>query len=138
MDTRADVTSLDDARPGNREKRRFPRTRVVWPGQFETGGRSIGCLVLNLSANGAKLQLSTPLGDKDWAGVLTVPRLGSFRASVAWCEPQERREVGLTFREPPEQVAGLLARVLPKSRAARFADGEDGQGGNRGEEDTGS
>lgn len=99
------------------EHRKFPRTEVAWPGQLETGGKTLDCTVLNLSANGAKIVLDDPVASNSWAGVLTIPSLGAFKAKVAWSTPKGSNEIGLTFEDPPAAVALVLAEALPRSRA---------------------
>jgi len=99
------------------EHRKFPRTEVSWPGKLETGGETIECTVLNLSANGAKIVLNNPVTGNSWSGVLSIPSLGTFRAKVAWSTPKGSNEIGLTFNDPPAAVALVLAEALPRSRA---------------------
>jgi len=103
------------------EQRKFPRTGVAWPGTLETDAETVECKVLNLSANGAKLELEAPLTGNNWAGTLTIPSLGAFKAKVAWSTPKGANEIGLTFQDPPAAVALFLADALPKARAASVA-----------------
>lgn len=102
------------------ERRRYPRTKVVWPGILEVGGRQIGCTVLDLSANGAKVRLTEPLARSAWSGILSIPQLGAFAAQVAWSAPGHGIEIGLTFQAPPAAVALMLRRALPTSQAASY------------------
>ena len=99
------------------EHRKFPRTDVEWAGTLETGGETLDCTVLNLSANGAKIVLDVPVTGNSWAGVLSIPSLGAFKAKVAWSTPKGANEIGLTFQDPPAAVALVLAEALPRSRA---------------------
>jgi len=99
------------------EHRKFPRTDVEWSGTLETGGETHDCTVLNLSANGAKIVLDVPVTGNSWAGVLSIPSLGAFKAKVAWSTPKGSNEIGLTFQDPPAAVALVLAEALPRSRA---------------------
>ena len=99
------------------EHRKFPRTDVQWAGTLETGGQTLDCTVLNLSANGAKLVLDDPVNGNSWSGVLSIPSLGAFRAKVAWSTPKGSNEIGLTFQDPPAAVALVLAEALPRTRA---------------------
>ena len=99
------------------EHRKFPRTDVAWSGKLETGGETLDCTVLNLSANGAKIVLNNPVSGNSWAGVLSIPSLGAFRAKVAWSTPKGSNEIGLTFDDPPAAVALVLAEALPRNRA---------------------
>ena len=99
------------------EHRKFPRTDVQWSGTLETGGQTLDCTVLNLSANGAKIVLNDPVSGNSWSGVLSIPSLGSFKAKVAWSTPKGSNEIGLTFEDPPARVALVLAEALPRNRA---------------------
>ena len=99
------------------EHRKFPRTEVQWSGKLETGGETLDCTVLNLSANGAKLLLKEPVSGNSWSGVLSIPSLGAFKAKVAWSTPKGANEIGLTFEDPPAAVALVLAEALPRTRA---------------------
>jgi hypothetical protein len=98
------------------DNRKFPRTDVQWSGTLETGGQTLDCTVLNLSANGAKLLLNDPISGNSWSGVLSIPSLGSFQAKVAWSTPKGSNEIGLTFQDPPAAVALVLAEALPRTR----------------------
>ena len=103
------------------EHRKFPRTNVVWEGILETCGETHDCVVLNLSANGARLKLDEPVSGHHWSGVLSIPKLGAFKAKVVWSTPKGTNEIGLTFQDPPAAVALALADALPRSRAASLA-----------------
>jgi len=103
------------------EQRKFPRTGVAWPGTLETSAETVAVTVLNLSANGAKLKLQSPLTVNNWSGTLTIPSLGAFKAKVAWSTPKGANEIGLTFQDPPAAVALALADALPRARAATAA-----------------
>lgn len=102
------------------DQRKYPRSGVILPGQFEAGGEVIDCTVMNLSANGAKLKLRSPLADSVGSGIVTIPRLGTFSATIAWCASTGRKVIGLTFQDPPDEVARKLSGIMPKSRAATF------------------
>ena len=103
------------------EQRRFPRTGVIWSGTLQTDTETLKCTVLNLSANGAKLKLHAPMTSDRLMGTVAIPRLGSFKATVAWRGDETTGEIGVTFQDPPAAVAETLANVLPTSRAASIA-----------------
>jgi len=117
-------------------QRRYPRTRVVWPATLRTTVGSFDCLVLDLSANGARIQLSTPLTSIEGPVMLAIPRLPGLSAKVGWMRSEEGVEMGLVFEDSPGEVATLLASMLHRSNAANFtapeadetiADGQDAQ-----------
>jgi hypothetical protein len=107
------------------EKRKFPRTSVVWSGTLQTKGETLDCLVLNLSANGAKIRLHTALAAADWSGTLSIPALGAFKAKVAWSNASDAIEIGLIFDDPPTTVARALTEALPNSQAASVSRKDD-------------
>lgn len=109
-------------------KRRYPRTRVVWPATLRTGVGTFDCLVLDLSANGAKIQFSSKPEKIEGLVMLAIPRLPGFNATVAWVHPDHGLEMGLTFDDPPGEVAALLASVLPNSSAATFETADVNEG----------
>jgi len=119
MATRPDNLSIHE------RKRRYPRTRVVWPATLRTAIGTFDCLVLDLSANGAKIQFSIPPGEIEGLVMLAIPRLPGLNATVAWTHPDHGMELGLTFDDPPAEVATLLASVMPNSSAVRFAPVDD-------------
>lgn len=95
------------------ERRAFWRTPVIWSGSLLIHGRRADCVVLDVSANGAKLRL---LGGTVLTGpivMLEVPRLGAFSANVAW---SGENRVGLCFREGLASAALRLSAVLPDDR----------------------
>lgn len=114
-------TDSSDPATDFREKRKFARTGVSWEGTLETGGETYACVVANLSANGARLHLERPVTGHHWTGILTIPRLGAFRAKVAWSTPKGASEIGLTFQDPPAAVALALAEALPRGRTSTAA-----------------
>ncbi len=118
MATRPDKIEADGP------QRRYPRTRVVWPATLRTAVGTFDCLVLDLSANGAKIQFPTPPVMIEGLVMLAIPRLPGLNATVAWAHPDHGMEMGLTFDDPPNEVADLLASVLPNSSAASFTDPE--------------
>ncbi|MEE8332979.1 MAG: PilZ domain-containing protein [Alphaproteobacteria bacterium] len=109
----------------NGQQRRYPRTRVVWPATLRTAVGTFDCLVLDLSANGAKIQFTAPPVTKpkeviEGLVMLAIPRLPGLNATVAWSHPEHGMEMGLTFDDPPGEIATLLASALPNSNAASF------------------
>jgi hypothetical protein len=114
------MTGQPDETGGGAERRRFPRTGVVWSGTFEVDGRAFECLALNLSANGAYIHMfeMPEHGGDGLSGSLVLPRLGALEADVVW---RRHNAMGLQFREDPAVVARLLKEALPGSRAATTA-----------------
>jgi hypothetical protein len=98
---------LDDEL-GNR--RRYPRTNVLWSGEVAAGERRAGCTVLNVSAGGAKVRLSEPV---DMRGDLTlrIGEFGEFVGTVVW---KARNLLGISFAADAIEVGERLGAVLPQ------------------------
>jgi PilZ domain len=76
------------------ETRSAPRHRVLKAGTIEFGGGAIDCLVRNLSATGAALEISSQVGiPENFA--LVVPGDGlHLRCDVVW---RKSYRIGVTF-----------------------------------------
>ncbi len=106
---------------GHIENRRFPRTSVIWSGMLEANDRKYDCIAVNLSANGAMLHLTQPLGEHTGSWTLTIPRLGTFNAELAWRAPDGGKQIGLMFQNPPVAVAQQLSKILSKPHESFIA-----------------
>jgi hypothetical protein len=96
------------------ENRRFPRTSVIWSGTLEANDQKYDCIAVNLSANGAMLHLTQPIDEHTGSWTLTIPRLGTFSAELAWRSPDGGKRIGLMFQNPPVAVAQQLSKILSK------------------------
>lgn len=96
------------------ENRRFPRTSVIWSGTLESNDEKYDVIAINLSANGAMVRLAQPLDNHASSWILTIPRLGTFNAQLAWRATDGGTDIGLMFHNPPVTVAQQLAEVLSK------------------------
>ncbi|MGE0733784.1 MAG: PilZ domain-containing protein [Alphaproteobacteria bacterium] len=103
------------------EQRRAQRRRVLWSGTIEFDGTVWPCLLLDLSATGAKLRIEQTETEME----ILVPPVHSIvavstkhfeamRAKVVW---RRRDHAGICFEETPARVAAVLARVLPLFRS---------------------
>lgn len=100
-------------RPNVKERRAFLRSTVLWAGLLHHDGSCAGCVVLDVSANGARLRFAEREAiDKDICA-LEVPRLGVLPCDVAW---RAERSIGLRFRDGLSDVVAQLAEALPQSR----------------------
>lgn len=92
------------------DRRRFPRTAVLWPGKIAADGTEGRCLVLNLSAGGAKVRAGEErsLGDEI---TVTVGRFGDFCGKVVW---KARDILGIRFTTDAIEVGERLGAVLPR------------------------
>jgi PilZ domain len=90
-------------------KRRFRRATVLWPATLECGERSIDCVVLDVSANGARVLL------RDFAATtrrvtLKSEKFGAFSGEIMWQKPDS---IGIRFDAAPADVARAFGGKLP-------------------------
>ena len=100
------------------DQRRTVRVSVLWSGRIlaDDGGDDLPCMVLNISAEGARMRLSIPAAGQDFDQVrLHVDRLGLLTGKVAW---READEMAIVFDEDPNEIAEMLGRVLPRAQFA--------------------
>ncbi|WP_169543330.1 PilZ domain-containing protein [Sneathiella aquimaris] len=102
------------------ENRAFRRSRVVWEAKLKLcfnqvtlkgEVREITGVVRDISANGAKVDLSEPIFEKTDLE-LHIPKLGMFRCNVVW---QDHTRVGIQFVDNPDTIFAHLTRILPKA-----------------------
>ena len=108
------MTDDAESEKQGRDRRKYARTPVLWAGAIVFGDRAVDCVVMNASANGAKVRVSE-VADFPTSVILRIPRLGSFRAEVVWARDNR---LGVRFLEKPAKVARLMGQALPQSRAA--------------------
>ena len=104
-----DLSENDDAAHSGRDRRRYERITVLWQATLHLSDRSIDCLIVNISASGAMVQLSEQVVCGD-SVILRNPRFGSFSAETVW---HEGKQLGLNFNEDVEEVARKLGEILP-------------------------
>lgn len=91
-------------------RRRYERITVMWSGTLTVGRHGIGCIVRNISAGGATVQVEIPIVVSSVTATLETARLGQLRAKVVW---NRGDLVGLRFSEKPQKVARALGITLP-------------------------
>lgn len=94
------------------ERRAYKRAYVVVSGQVsspEGQDEKVNCVILDLSANGAKVRFDEPLMS-DQIKKITLASTVDFDVEVAWTNGVF---AGLKFLDTPEKVASILAGVLP-------------------------
>lgn len=92
------------------DRRRFPRTAVLWSGKIAAEGAEASCVVLNLSAGGAKVRVSDQAGFGDDITV-TVGRFGDFCGKIVW---KARDLLGISFTTDAAEVRERLGATLPR------------------------
>lgn len=101
-------------RSTGKERRAFWRTTVLWSGHLHASGECAECVILDVSANGAKLRFSEEIDLAELSCALEVARLGVFTCDVAW---SRGNRVGLSFNEGLSTIASQMSSVLPQARA---------------------
>jgi hypothetical protein len=104
-------------KPQAAERRRFKRSTTVLTGTLFCRDEIVDCVVMNISANGAKIKLkqAPAMGE---TVTLLVNRYGVFTGAIAW---RADESVGIQFDEDPKRVAKAIGeRATPvQSSAAR-------------------
>jgi PilZ domain len=96
------------------DRRNQTRRSAMWSGQLETvSGQRVSCVVLDVSAAGAKIQLDHPIAKDDIVQLISG-RIGAHWCRVAWLEGGR---VGLDFLEshaeaPSSSSQGQDAKFL--------------------------
>ncbi|MCC6468156.1 MAG: PilZ domain-containing protein [Alphaproteobacteria bacterium] len=105
---------VDDRRrrPRGTPRRSHPRFTVVWTGRIVAPPRTLDCVILNISAAGAKLRVFEAL-DLPVRFTLIVDKFGDFPAELVW---RDGRSAGVKFIGDPAQIGQTFASVLPVSR----------------------
>jgi len=98
-----------DPSPSGRERRRYERVTVLWQAKLGLADRALDCIIVNISASGALVQLSEQVTCSGTVS-LSNPRIGTFSAEPVW---QDGQRVGLNFNENVEEVAEVLGDILP-------------------------
>lgn len=103
------------------ECRSYKRAVTTLPGCLSYGddGRLADCVILDISATGARVKFDKALGDGEGVNTRLEPRLKvaaatDFPVEVVW---QKGPEVGLRFLSDPCEVAVILEKVLPPAFA---------------------
>ncbi len=109
------------------ERRSYKRALEMLSGCLSYGddGRLADCVILDISAGGAKIKFDKPLGDVEGVNLSLGQRLKiaaaiDFPVEVVW---QDGSVVGLRFLNDPYEVAGALEELLPPE-CVRFDDVE--------------
>ena len=96
---------------GPREKRRYTRRPVLWPGRVFAADSSFDCRVTNVSVGGARIRGGAAMPD-DAPVTLTIDwfeRFQSFPAKLAW---RTADAAGLDFAQHVDAVAQAVGGLL--------------------------
>ena len=90
------------------DRRRYPRSAVIWSGNLSKASEEIGCVVRNVSANGAKLQMAEPTEK----GPI---RATYFRVEVSGKQPHRTFKTIRALLEGAPLAAGVRTRSRKRS-----------------------
>jgi hypothetical protein len=83
------------------EKRRHPRTEVDEPAYVSSGGSVMRCMVRNISAEGAAIDVENPVFvPQRFRLVMAKDPSVVYACRIAWIQ---KNRIGLTFVEAPEE-----------------------------------
>ncbi len=88
----------------HKNRRQFERSSTLWNATLASGDSLYDCIVMNISANGAGLQLADDAVLATTV-VLQFPRFGNFEGHISW---QRGRYVGVQFTAEPDSVRGAI------------------------------
>ncbi len=102
--------NASDDKQGRGDRRRYKRAHVLLSGRLFSGKRGIEGLVLDLSANGARIRFHEPIAANS---AMTLRLAGSvdLKVEVAW---QKGNSLGLQFLAMPERISSIFAGLLPE------------------------
>ena len=81
------------------EKRKYPRTEIDQPAYVSSGGSVMGCVVRNISAEGAAIELENPAFVPPSFRLVMANDSSVRECRIAWI--QENR-IGVAFVAPPQ------------------------------------
>ncbi len=102
--------NASDDKQGRSDRRRYKRAHVLFSGRLFSGKRGIEGLVLDLSANGARIRFREPIA-ANTAMTLRLADSVDLEVEVAW---QSGNNLGLRFLDVPGRISSIFAGLLPE------------------------
>ena len=102
--------NASDDKQDRSDRRRYKRAHVLFSGRLFSGKQGTEGLVLDLSANGARVRFHEPIAANS-AMTLRLAESVDFKVEVAW---QEGNSLGLRFLEVPARISSIFAGLLPE------------------------
>ena len=102
--------NASDDKQDRSDRRRYKRAHVLFSGRLFSGKRSNEGLILDLSANGARIRFREPIA-ADSEMTLRLAESIDLDVEVAW---QKGNRLGLQFREMPGRISSIFAGLLPE------------------------
>src|ERR1700691_5828642 len=85
--------------PSMEEKRKFPRTEISEPAYVSSGGSVMGCVVRNISAEGAAIDIENPAFVPAHSRLVMAADSSVYECRIAWIR---QKRIGLTFVAMPK------------------------------------
>jgi len=80
------------------EKRKHPRTEINEPAYVSSGGSVMGCVVRNISVEGAAIDVENPAFVPPQFRLVMASDYSVRECRIAWIQ---KNRIGLTFTEKP-------------------------------------
>lgn len=93
---------------GEKNRRKFERTAVLWSGSLDCEGQSVDCVIVNVSPEGAMVRVENPAVCKK-SVVLRSPRFGELSGEIIW---RQDKELGIDFQDSEQVVARKIEKAL--------------------------
>ena len=97
------------------KRRKGPRTRVTWPAVILSGPNRMPCAILDVSRDGAKLQLPSDIPPQTYVIVISE-KFGSLEGYVTWRNGQL---AGIKFTDPGAAISLQPLLWAAASKTAR-------------------
>jgi hypothetical protein len=81
------------------EKRKYPRTEIDQPAYVSSGGSVMGCVVRNISAEGAAIDVENPAFVPQNFRLVMANDSSVRECRIAWIQ---KNRIGVSFVAPPQ------------------------------------
>ena len=83
------------------EKRKYPRTETSEPAYVSSGGSVMSCVVRNISAEGAAIDIENPTFVPSRFRLVMANDSSVYECRIAWIQ---KNRIGVTFVALPQEV----------------------------------
>jgi hypothetical protein len=81
------------------EKRKYPRTEINEPAYISSGGSVMGCVVRNISPEGAAVDVDNPAFVPPDFRLVIARDSSIYQCKIAWIQ---QKRIGVTFAATPQ------------------------------------
>lgn len=93
------VRNCQSGPPSMEEKRKYPRTEISEPAYVSSGGSVMSCMVRNISAEGAAIDIENPAFVPARFRLVMANDSSVYECRIAWIR---QKRIGLTFVAVPK------------------------------------